>query len=364
MSAVTGNSAGSHVGTSVTPSIILSDLILQNTPKILQNTPSGAGRVLALIETLSSQPLPAPTAAMLTTLRERIVTSASIASPEALKAALQEASIVLAGVVLSDKGAGKTSGLTLLLQQIVASLTPEATFAGKSPVHVTTRDATGLALYQSVNRTVADTTSKLPLGILPRLAAELEDEILHLFARQQRLPDEINDYAYRWVYELPVNFQDRVRSIAIRIYKEKSARSENDPDASWRAVFSFELENCGFLHVKLFVFHNGVSVIFDCDKAVPADRLVERQARLQELLSTYGLRLTSFKQENLAEDQMLSMRRQDETLSRREGEIALKEFSMQHNGRNLPFVARIPDVLYCAMAALFSYILKIEDSLK
>lgn len=346
--------------------IILSDKLLHRARPGAPSLPlagPGLQRFLALLENLSGpsaspNPLPPATQALLAALRERFVNPDQLVHPRPLRAALSDASLLLQGHPLPVDAGKSGADLKALWLQLVRSLgggNPGG--AAETGLGNAGRAAQpyGLALYQSVDRSA--------LGLAGLFAREVEEEFLRLLRYQQRMPDPNDDLTQRWLFELPVNFQDRPRSVTIRLLHEHKQRGRHAAESSWRAEFTFTLPHCGRVHASLFLASGRVSVILASERAATAQLFARHADVLAEKLGHHQLELDELRCTTRPAARFPALLPDMESGEEDPDRVYLQEFRMRENERPCTPGVRIPEELYCAMASLFGYILALEATL-
>lgn len=331
--------------------IILSQNIQQWPGQNLQASASSLARFMSFLNAPSVQPLPATTAALVTALIDRIAVPEMLTNPATLKPALLHAGLLLGEGSTTAGMSVPGNDLRSLLIQLVRSLAGTST---SDPGRLL--ENSGLTLYQQVSR--AGT------GFPLLMARELGEELLQMSKTQKQEQETIELYERRWVFELPVNFQDRLSSVYVRLFEEKSRKKQHRAMPGWAAVFEFELPGFGDLKVELKIEDLAVSVVIICTNNKAASRLEENQHSLREKLESLGLLLSSLQCCPTAKPgSKVKIPVVSKPSTNREN-IPLRNFHMQENARELNPADGIPEFLYCGMAALFGYLFDIEESIR
>jgi hypothetical protein len=332
------------------PGIILSQRVLEWSGQNTQANSSNLLRFINLLNTLPAQSLPPATAALIAALNKRLVDPQLLTSPSTLKPTLLDASVLLAGGLTAGVASESSNELKSLLFQLVRSL------AGvNSTVQQGMLENDGLALYQNIGRAGA--------GTAMLLARELGEELLRMFNAQRHDIETDEQYERRWLFELPVNFQDRLRSIVIRIREEESDSDPNTAEFIWKAEFEFELPGCGDLRVELIIENLAVSATITCTKISTARLLEKKHDSLAEKLESNGLQLSNFQSITTNKSAFYAHNSAENKLLAKIENIPLSKFEMRKNESEFNPINGIPEFLYCAMASCFSYIFEIENSL-
>jgi len=328
--------------------IILSESIRQWSGQNPQANATSLARFVALLGSLNAQQLPPATTALIAAMVERIIAPRLLADPRTLKSALLSGSLLIEGA--SKTGAASQSGkdLNSLLMQLVRSL--EA--ANKAKHGLALQDY-GLAQYLNAGRHGTD--------IILLLLRELGRDLTRMVAAQEHSPETPEECEHRWVFELPVNFQDRVRSVYLRILKRKRWNKRADAESVWTAKFEFELPKLGDLRVEITIEDLVVAVEITCTSTDVAALLLEKQETLGEMLEAYGLRLSGLQCTATSVSEFNARRSSAKKVAAVAENVPLSDFEMRENARERNPINGIPEVLYCAMASVFNSILEIEE---
>lgn len=335
----------------MTPAVILSEKLLRASADTTHRNASAFLTILQTLDALSPQSLSPATAALIAALRQRIVLPDSLAKLRTLKPALRDASLLLDGNLHPDDAGEVETNLKSLLLQVLRSISGGNAPAGKAQLHGDLDALLGMSLYQSVSNTGN--------GPNAQLARRMEDELLRMFIFQKTALDESEEHGQRWLFELPVNFQDRVRSVAIRIMQNRKQRP-SPGEATWAAHFTFELPLLGCLEIRILIADPEVAVFAACEHTATANLLTHHQGALREKLATFGLCMTELGCE--VRDKATFVATQAIVNARESESVPLEAFGMRRNSQPVVSGIRIPDALYCAMASLFGFILDIEES--
>ena len=145
---------------------------------------------------------------LVSTLIDRIAIPRQLMDAKALRSRLSNGSLPLDGDFESDAALLPTNDLKSLLVQLIHIL--QAPGTGR---HGKTAEDHGLSQYQSIGKA----NSEVLLLIREFGARELSQVISRLDAE----PENAEENQLRWVFELPVKFQDGLRSLRFRLVQTK-----------------------------------------------------------------------------------------------------------------------------------------------
>jgi|GEM_PF-3143562 len=326
--------------------IILSESIRLWAGQNLQADSSGIVLLISLLKTLTTQQLPEATKVLVAALFERLVTPRILTSPGTLKSALLGVCLSVEGSTGSVTESGSGEDLKSLLLQLIRSLSA-TNITGKN------LDIYGLSLYQGVGRYDSD--------LIMLLVHELGKELSRTIAKQEQFAEASDECEHRWIYELPVHFQDRLRSIYLRIFKKRFRHNVRHADREWEVEFEFGLPNLGDLRIEMSIEGLNVSVTAVCTKHSTNELVTEKQDALKKRLEYYGLCLAALQCFAVSDSESHTRQTAGKKVTAVAENIPLRNFEMRENSSERNPINGIPDIVYCAMAGLFSLILEVDE---
>jgi hypothetical protein len=361
-------------------SVILSDKFLHGRTIADQNLSSSLSNFINLLHASSSQPIPSSTMLLINSLRNKLLKSNGLTNPKLIQNSFINGSLLVANQVLTSSSQIANGGLLPLLMQIARSLKNDSAKRGGLFTGLNYKSALGLSLYQ--NR---DTE------ILQSFSRQAEEQCLNLNKLRVGAQEDMQLQAYRLLVELPIIFKNHIRSISVRVLKQKTGKTSKTTNETCSVEFEFELKEDGKVYIRIFLLKSIVSFFVGCERSGVSNNLKAKKNMLEERLNLYGLQLGEFKchindghlalgtehyqqhSEHEAHGEQHTKAQEKETLTatiedptrlqlqevHSQGEIPeLEEFSMYLNNSKAVINAEIPEYLYCAMAAFFAQLLE------
>jgi hypothetical protein len=361
-------------------SVILSEKFLHGRAIADQNLSSSLSNFINLLHASSSQPFPPSTMLLINSLRNKLLRSNGLTNPKLIQDSFINGSLLVANQAVTSGSQIANGGLLPLLMQIARSLKNDSAKRGRLFAGLNYKSALGLSLYQ--NR---DTE------ILQSFARQAEEQCLNLNKLRVGAQEDMQLQAYRLLVELPIIFQNHIRSISVRVLNQRTGEKSKTRSETCSVEFEFELKDNGKVYVRIFLLKSLASFFVGCEKNEALNHLTTRKNILEERLSLYGLQLGTFSchindghlpldTEQYGEYEMHAAEHTKDPRGKAatpmiedptrlqlqevysQGKMPeLEEFSMCINNNEAVINAEIPEYLYCAMAAFFAQLLETAE---
>lgn len=327
---------------------ILSESVRQWTGQNLQLNSTSLVQFLSLLSSLSAQQMPPATRALIGFLADRLTTPRMLINALSLQSALRGGSLLLGGGMGTDSAAKQGETLQSLLMQLFAGLE-----AANKAARGSMAESYGLSQYQS--------TGRYGQEVVLLMLRDLGKDLARMLVTQEPPPESAEGLEYRWIFELPINFQNVIRPVYLRFRNRKLSNSKGDQETVWTVEFEFQLPKLGDLRIELTAEDLSIAIQLVCTSSTVADLLKQNQDTLREKLGSYGLQFSGLQCCPIKMSEFHAHRSIRKRVAALVENIPLSNFEMRSDSRVRNPVNGIPDSLYCAMAGLFDYILQLEE---
>lgn len=363
-----------NVGNNDVAAVVLPDKFLQNSPTSNSNINTSLTNLLQLLHSNSSQ-IPPATALLIDAMKNRMLRENGLIHPKLIERSLLSNSILMNN---SSESRALDGGLLNLLEQIVNSLESQKNSIKQVPTGAKYQQALAMMLYLSSD-----------MDFLEKFTREVGEQYSKLLNLRNNTQEDMQQYAYRLLAELPVLYKNQAKSVSMRFFEKSSKERTGTKEIDCGVEFEFDFNN-GRIYTKVHILASAVYISLGCERHETAEYFSASKHSLAEKLLNYGLNLKTFQvavqgdylplstdsvdmEFQQIEDQQEErfsrfVEKEDEEIRNRlhnaylEDKVPdLEEYTLHIENQNVAVTSKIPEQLYCAMACFFAQLLEAKN---